>query len=132
MESHDLIIDKLLSLKDLGISIHLDNFGSGYSSLLYLKSLPIDGISIHHEFIKNINSDRYARAIVTQLISLAQSLDLEVIAEGVENQKQSKFLADKGCRIIQGYMVSKAITRSQAMKFITDYNTNMLDHSFDI
>ena len=132
MESYDLIIDKLLSLKDLGISIHLDNFGSGYSSLLYLKSLPIDGISIHHEFIKNINSDRYARAIVTQLISLAQSLDLEVIAEGVENQKQSKFLADKGCRIIQGYMVSKAITRSQAMKFITDYNTNMLDHSFDI
>jgi diguanylate cyclase (GGDEF)-like protein len=121
MESYDLIINKLITLKNLGISIHLDNFGTGYSSLIYLKDLPIDGISINYDFIKNLNTDRYARAIVSKLIALATSLELEVIAEGVEDQKQNKFLQENGCRIIQGHLISRAIPKSQAMKFINDY-----------
>ncbi len=125
MESYDLIIDKLINLKNLGISIHLDNFGSGYSSLAYLKELPIDSISLGQEFIKEINKDRNVRTIVSKLIDLARSLELQVIAEGVEDEKQSRFLSESGCRIIQGYLISKALPKNEAMKFITDYDLKL-------
>ncbi len=122
MESYDLIIDKLVNLKKLGISIHLDNFGSEYSSLAYLKDLPVDSISIGHAFVKDIQTDRTTRAIVSKLISLAESLELEVIAEGVEEEKQNRFLMENGCRIVQGFLISKPLPKNDAMKFITDYD----------
>lgn len=122
MESYDLIIDKLINLKRLGISIHLDNFGSEYSSLAYLKDLPVDSISIGQVFVKNLQTDRTTRAIVSKLISLAESLELEVIAEGVEDERQNRFLMENGCKIVQGYLISKPLPKNDAIKFVTDYD----------
>lgn len=121
LESFDLIIEKLSHLKRLGISIRLDNFGSENSSLAHLRFLPLDGISIGQAYIRDINTDAAARAIVTNLIALAESLKLEVIAEGVENEKQIRFLLENGCRIVQGYLISKPLPRQEAMKFITGF-----------
>ena len=103
------------------ISIRLDNFGSENSSLAHLRFLPLDGISIGQAYIRDINTDAAARAIVTNLIALAESLKLEVIAEGVENEKQIRFLLENGCRIVQGYLISKPLPRQDAMKFITGF-----------
>lgn len=122
LDSFDLIVDKLVNLKRLGISIRLDNFGSEYSSLSYLKALPIDGISIGQEFIRDLNTDATVRTIVSQIIALGESLRLEVIAEGVENERQNRFLMENGCRIVQGYLLSKPLPKQDAMKFITDYD----------
>src|SRR5690554_1667439 len=122
MGSLDEIIDKLNLIRKNGISIHLDNFGTGYSSMLYLKDLPIDGISINKEFIKGLNNDHYSKNIVSQIIKLAESLNLKIIAEGVEDQKQNQFLKEKGCNLIQGYLISKALPKEEAIKFMMEYN----------
>jgi len=122
METFDNIVDKLFLLKKQGFSIHLDNFGTGYSSMLYLKDLPIDAISIEKDFIKNLNNDKYTRVIVSKIISLAKSLELEVIAEGVEDESQNQFLMENGCNIIQGFLISKAVTKSEAINLLLKYN----------
>jgi len=122
MESLEEIIEKLVLIRNTGISIHLDNFGTGYSSMLYLKDLPIDGISINKEFIKGLNNDHYSKNIVSQIIKLAESLNLKIIAEGVEDQKQNQFLKEKGCNLIQGYLISKALPKEEAIKFMMEYN----------
>ncbi|HHX00207.1 MAG TPA: EAL domain-containing protein [Acholeplasmataceae bacterium] len=122
MESLDEIIDKLNLIRKNGIHIHLDNFGTGYSSMLYLKDLPIDGISITKEFIKDAQSDEFSRSIIDQIIKLANNLDLEVVAEGVENEQQNRILVNLGCKIVQGYYISKALPKDEAIKFMLDYN----------
>lgn len=124
MESFDSIVDKLFTLKKHGFQIHLDNFGTGYSSMLYLKDLPIDGISISREFIKGLENDRHARAIVSKIISLANSLEIEVVAEGVETEKQKSFLNQNGCFIIQGFLISRVVTKQEVVKLIEQYNAN--------
>lgn len=131
MESLDDIVDKISQIKRRGILIHLDNFGTGYSSMLYLKDLPIDGISISKDFIKNIASEEGAASIVAQIIKLAKSLELEVIAEGVEQPAQNTFLKDKGCNIIQGYLISKPLPIDEAIKFMLKYN-NLSEKPSDI
>lgn len=122
MTSFDIVIEKLKLLKEHGFSIHLDDFGTGYSSMLYLKELPIDTIKIDKEFILNVNTDRYTRAIVSKIIALAKSLDLSVIAEGVEDEKQNHFLIKNGCNIIQGHLISRAISKDDCVKLIRDFN----------
>ena len=114
--------EKLLLLKKRGFKIHLDDFGTGYSSLAYLKDLPVDTIKIDREFIKYLNTDKTSRAIVSKFLSLANALELEVIAEGVEDEKQSAFLNKNGCEIIQGWLISKALPFDEAMKLLEQYN----------
>jgi len=100
------VIKILEKLHDLGMTIAIDDFGTGYSSLSYLKKLPIDKLKIDQSFIKDIGDDETAMAIVNTIIVLAKSLKLEVIAEGVENRYQEKFLAEHGCHQAQGYYYS--------------------------
>lgn len=114
--------EKLLLLKKIGFKIHLDDFGTGYSSLAYLKDLPVDTIKIDREFIKYLNTDKTSRAIVSKFLSLANSLELEVIAEGVEDEKQSSFLNKNGCEIIQGWLISKAVPFEEALELIEEFN----------
>ena len=114
--------EKLMLLKKRGFKIHLDDFGTGYSSLAYLKDLPVDTIKIDREFIKYLNTDKTSRAIVSKFLSLANALELEVIAEGVEDEKQSAFLNKNGCEIIQGWLISKALPFDEAMKLLEQYN----------
>lgn len=106
----DRIIDTMSTLGSIGIQFSLDDFGTGYSSLQYLKRLPIDQLKIDLSFVKNIQHDHNDRSIVRTIVSMAQSLNLEVIAEGVENEEQRQILLSKGCTHFQGYLFSKPIS----------------------
>jgi diguanylate cyclase (GGDEF)-like protein len=101
--------DILLKLKNFGFRIAIDDFGTGYSSLIYIAKLPIDTIKIDREFISKVESDEYPRALIISILSIAKSLNLTVIAEGVETQEQALALQSIGCEIIQGYYISKPI-----------------------
>jgi diguanylate cyclase (GGDEF)-like protein/PAS domain S-box-containing protein len=99
----------LMKLKKLGISISVDDFGTGFSSLNYLKQFPIDILKIDQSFIRDILVDEKAAAITSTIIHLGQSLGLEVIAEGVEQKEQAEFLKNASCHKIQGFYYSKPI-----------------------
>ena len=121
MENSDVVISKLKLLREAGFSIHLDDFGVGYSSMLYLKDLPVDTIKIDKEFIKHMLSDKFSRVIVTKIVQIAVNLGLSVIAEGVELERQAEILLKAGCRVIQGFLISKAVPDEQAIELIKKY-----------
>ena len=122
ISSFELVINKLKLLEKHGFSIHLDDFGSGYSSLQYLKDLPVNTIKIDKAFIDGIETDAHSRAIVTMISNLAKSIGLEVIAEGIENEKQNQLVFKSGCNIIQGYFISRPVPKVEAIKIIRAYN----------
>lgn len=103
------IIEKMTALRKIGIKFSLDDFGTGYSSLQYLKKLPLDQLKIDQSFVRDINIDSHDRAIVRTIIAMAHSMELEVIAEGVEREEQHQRLMDKGCKYFQGYLFSKPL-----------------------
>ncbi len=109
MKDLEKSIKLLMEIRDLGINIALDDFGTGYSSLSYLKQLPINTLKIDKSFIDNIVSNEREKAIVDGIIQLAQKIDLDVIAEGVETKDQIKLLQSIGCNQIQGYYFSKPL-----------------------
>lgn len=111
-------IRKLETLKRLGISLAVDDFGTGYSSLSYLKSLPIDTLKIDRSFIANLQDDDKDHAIVSAILSLAAKLDLSVVAEGVEQKSQIRFLRDNRCAVLQGYYFSAAKPASEAAQML--------------
>ncbi|QOP45488.1 bifunctional diguanylate cyclase/phosphodiesterase [Sulfurimonas paralvinellae] len=111
-------IDILRSVRSLGISISIDDFGTGYSSLSYLKKLPVSKLKIDRSFIIDVPEDEDDVAIVRTIISLAKNLKLEIIAEGVETEGQVEFLVQEGCRNIQGYYYSKALTKTECEAFM--------------
>lgn len=102
----------LNDLKELGLKISIDDFGTGYSSLSYLKELPADILKIDRSFVEGLESSNAQLAIVKAIIVLGQSLNLKVVAEGVENEAQLALLSQYGCDFIQGYLVSKPLNES--------------------
>ena len=108
-------IDELRSLHAQGLRLSLDDFGTGYSSLSYLQRLPIDVLKIDRSFITPLGSDQ-ANAIVRAIIAMAHSLDLLVVAEGVETERQLSILRMLGCDIAQGYLYSKPVSASVFME----------------
>ncbi|WP_079525450.1 EAL domain-containing protein [Halobacillus hunanensis] len=96
-------------LRDHGIQVHLDDFGVGFSSLNYLSRLPVDAIKIDRSFVRQIGSDTSDVAIVSAIIAMAKSLNLQIIAEGVETEEHIDYLSDKGCHEYQGYYYSKPL-----------------------
>jgi diguanylate cyclase (GGDEF)-like protein/PAS domain S-box-containing protein len=113
MLSPETSIRTLYDLKKLGIRISLDDFGTGHSSLSYLKRFPIDTLKIDQSFVSDINSDPDTAAIVTAIIAMAHSLRLKVIAEGVELTEQANFLRRYGCDQMQGYLVKPPVPASE-------------------
>jgi EAL domain-containing protein (putative c-di-GMP-specific phosphodiesterase class I) len=103
MEKPEEAIIKLVQISDMGVEIAIDDFGTGYSSLAYLKRLPVDKLKIDQSFVRGIPEDKEDVSIVKAIIALAKSLNLELIAEGVETNAQKEFLRENGCKYIQGY-----------------------------
>ncbi|MDN5710213.1 MAG: EAL domain-containing protein, partial [Planococcus sp. (in: firmicutes)] len=112
-----MTLDKMRELKMLGVKIALDDFGTGYSSLGYLKNFPIDTLKIDRSFMVDILSNKNNAAITSTIITLAQNLDLNVIAEGVETKEQLDFLAARNCFNIQGYYYSKPLEVGELAKY---------------
>ena len=100
---------KLQALKSLGVRLSIDDFGTGYSSLAYLKRFPIDKLKVDRSFVRDVPKDRAAMEIVTAVISLAKSLHLETLAEGVETQEQLEVLRGLDCQYAQGYLFSRPL-----------------------
>ncbi|PVZ71906.1 two-component system response regulator [Pelagibaculum spongiae] len=109
MDSVESNIQTLEALKDLGVRLSVDDFGTGYSSLAYLKRFPVDVLKIDRSFVRDLASDPEDAAIVCTIISLAHSLKLEVVAEGVEDTEQLAFLAKQNCDQFQGYLCSRPV-----------------------
>ncbi|MCP3029377.1 EAL domain-containing protein [Halobacillus sp. A5] len=103
-------------LKDLGVQISIDDFGTGYSSLGYLKDFPVDALKIDKTFIDDLPGNPANAAITNTIITLANSLRLNVIAEGVEKKEQLDYLNANGCHLIQGYYYSKPVEAEKAME----------------
>ncbi|WP_139488280.1 putative bifunctional diguanylate cyclase/phosphodiesterase [Brevibacillus dissolubilis] len=109
MQNVDIVIDLLQELKNLGVTISMDDFGTGYSSLYYLKRFPIDTLKIAQQFVRDITTDQNDRAIVSAIIAMAYKLNLNVIAEGVEESSQLEFLKSQKCQEVQGYFFSRPV-----------------------
>lgn len=116
IDSMQEVIDKLSYIRSFGIKVYLDDFGTEYSSLLYLAELPVDVIKIDKEFTKQIGSSKNVRSIIRHLIEIADDLDIQIVAEGVETEAQLRFLERYGCDYIQGYYFSKPVGRNEVIK----------------
>jgi len=109
LESLEESVRSMQELKALGLKISLDDFGTGYSSLSYLRRFPVDTLKIDQSFVQNVTTDPRDAAITTSVIALAHSLNLTVIAEGVETRDQLAFLREAKCEEIQGFVFSPAV-----------------------
>jgi len=103
------VVAKMVALKNRGVCFSLDDFGTGYSSLSYLKRLPLDQLKIDQSFIRDLATNSNDLAIVRTIIAMAQSLNLNIIAEGVEREDQRQLLLDNGCLNYQGYLFGRPV-----------------------
>jgi diguanylate cyclase (GGDEF)-like protein/PAS domain S-box-containing protein len=110
MQNADSAVSTLQFLKSRGLRISIDDFGTGYSSLAYLKRFPLDALKIDRSFVRDLTTDPDDATITRAVISMAHSLGLKVIAEGVETESQYEFLAENGCDEIQGYLFSRPLS----------------------
>jgi len=114
-------IEILKNLKRLGIKVSIDDFGTGFSSLSYLKRLPVDKLKIDKSFVDDLEKDSGDAAIVTAIITLSHNLDLTVVAEGVETQEQYDILRKFDCDEIQGYLISHPLNVQQFEEWMSSY-----------
>ncbi|MEO5796113.1 MAG: EAL domain-containing protein [Rhodoferax sp.] len=118
----DDIIAKMTALRAHGVRLSLDDFGTGYSSLSYLKKLPLDQLKIDKSFVRDVLTDPNDAAIARTVVTLAHSMGLQIIAEGVETEGQRAFLAEIGCSAIQGYLLSRPVPIAEFGAFLEAYN----------
>ncbi|NNE62566.1 MAG: EAL domain-containing protein [Gammaproteobacteria bacterium] len=110
---------KLQVLANKGISIAIDDFGTGYSSLNYLRELPVNAVKIDYSFISEIEHSKKGAALVSAIVGMAHGLGINIIAEGVENERQSEYLQSLDCHVMQGYLFSKPVTVNEFLESVT-------------
>lgn len=121
MQDSDFPLLILKNLRSLGIRIALDDFGTGYSSLSYVRRFPMQILKIDRSFIQGLETDHNNKVLVDAIIAMAQSLELEIIAEGVENEKQVEYLRQRGVKIIQGYIFSPPVPAEEFRQLLGVY-----------
>jgi diguanylate cyclase (GGDEF)-like protein/PAS domain S-box-containing protein len=117
MEDAPAVARELQQLRDLGVQISIDDFGTGYSSLTYVKQFPVDRLKIDQCFIRNLANDPNDSVIVRAIVSLGHSLELDVVAEGVETREQMQLLRFEGCHLMQGYYFAKPMPANEFVTF---------------
>jgi len=114
MNNPDESVRVLTALTDAGVKASIDDFGTGYSSLLYLKRLPACELKIDRAFVDELSGEGNDATIVSAIVALAKTLDLKVVAEGVETETQQTFLTQIGCNTLQGYLLGRPVTADVA------------------
>ena len=109
IEDFEEVKDKLLTLRDYGVKISLDDFGTGFSSLSYLNGLPIDTLKIDKSFVDRVITDESTKIITESIVSMVSKLGYETVAEGVETEEQFDYMKQIGCDIIQGYLLGRPV-----------------------
>src|SRR5580704_6478689 len=118
MQNAAQTIETMARLRAMGVLIYMDDFGTGYSSLSQLQRMPLDALKIDREFVKEMNRDATSRSIVDSIITLAHTMSLRVIAEGVETAEQAERLVDSGCDYLQGYHFGRPMAADQMAPFV--------------
>ena len=118
MDDIEYTIATIHELRKIGVNFSLDDFGTGYSSMNYLKKLPVNNLKIDKSFLDTVMEDTSDQKIVQTIISLARNLDLNVVAEGVENSDQEVFLKEANCDKAQGFLYSKPVPKDMAIQFL--------------
>lgn len=121
MEHDEKIIADLERLRHAGIRISMDDFGTGFSSLSRLHRLPLDEIKIDKSFVDRITEDSYTRVLVSSIVSIGRSQQLNVVAEGVETEAQSALLREDGCNIFQGYLISRPLALDDLCEWLRSH-----------
>ncbi len=119
MRDADASLKILQQLHDMGVRISIDDFGTGYSSLLYLKRLPASELKIDRGFIRDLAHDTEDAAIVSAIVALGQTLNLKIVAEGVETEAQQQFLTRLGCNSLQGFLLGRPMPAAQFIETIS-------------
>lgn len=122
MQNDEYTCQVLAELREMGVTISVDDFGTGYSSLSYLHRFPIHTLKIDRTFILNMMKSSEDQAIVTAIIAMAKSLNMQIVAEGVETVEQLERLKGEGCHQIQGFLVSRPVNAESVTQFFTDEN----------
>lgn len=121
MDSYDMAQSLLNSLRELGVTLAIDDFGVGYSSLSYLKRFPFDSLKIDRSFVGDMENNDDDHTLVRTIVQLGHNLGLKVVAEGVENQAQQELLTEIGCDTIQGYWLSKPVEGERFLELISQH-----------
>ena len=124
MNERSVAIETMNSVRRLGVGLSLDDFGTGYSSLSRLTQLPIRELKIDRSFMRDIESNPRARAIVTTVVRVGQSLQLTVVAEGVETDGQRKLLTELGCDVVQGFLYAPALSPTAFGRWLLDHSAS--------
>jgi EAL domain-containing protein (putative c-di-GMP-specific phosphodiesterase class I) len=118
MDGNSTVLMTLTNMRELGVKLSMDDFGTGYSSLSYLKKFPFDIIKIDRSFVMNMENNIADRSLVKAAISMAKSLELKVVAEGIENIRQLEYLKSYDCEYGQGYLLSKPLPEKELYKYL--------------
>lgn len=118
----DSVLNALRRLKGLGVKVALDDFGSGYSSLSYLRRFPFDTLKIDRDFVSDMNGNPEAEAILVSIIQLGKALGMTIVAEGIETIDQIRFLQAHDCHRMQGYFISRPLTSKALSQFLDNFH----------
>jgi EAL domain-containing protein (putative c-di-GMP-specific phosphodiesterase class I) len=130
IKNADNTVRVLHGLKDIGVKLSLDDFGTGFSSMSYFRDLPMDELKIDRSFVKALEPGTRELAIVRSVINLGHNLDLNIVAEGVETEYQLQILANQGCDTAQGYLLSKPMPAVAVRAFIDQFGAQPVSSYF--